>query len=101
MEVDVTRNRLGPDHERVLLLLFEIVFDMRIKAVTNNQVHSVFARHAYVDDRSLDGARGRPPFSQRHLMQRTQAQSGWPGFTALWYTATLLLTWDKTYSVCL
>ncbi len=81
LEVDVTRNRLGTDHERILLLMFEIVFDMRLKVVTEGQVHSVFARHAYVDDRSLEGARARPPFSRRHFVK---PDAGWPSFAAVW-----------------
>jgi hypothetical protein len=79
------------EHERVLLLLFEIIFDMRLKVMTSGQVHSVFAHHAYVDDRTLEGARARPPFDPRQ-MARTRQEAGWPAFASIWLNYAVVPT---------
>jgi hypothetical protein len=76
--------RTGPVHERVLLLLFEIVLDLTVRADTRGLHAAVFAESAYTDDRSLAAARARPPPDAAHLARLAAHTQTWPTFVAVW-----------------
>ena len=78
------------DIERVLLLLVERIIDRALEERTQGAVRDAFVRAAYVDDRSLEGVRGRPPFDQR-IWQAVcrQADDSWPRFMAVWLNYTV------------
>jgi len=71
------------DPERVILLLFEIAFELRTTEVTRVYGQYLFVRHAHVDDRSRIGPTSRPCYSRSELAQ-LRAQVQWPLFIAVW-----------------
>jgi hypothetical protein len=76
------------DVERMLLLLIERVIDRTVETDTNGEHPAVFARTAYVDDRSLNGPRARPPFDM-DTWHAVCSAGGWPRFMAIWLNYTV------------
>jgi hypothetical protein len=86
---DVTSNRLGVDHERVILLLFELAFNKRLAGEAQAEPF-VFSRNAYVDDRALPNpGQSRPPRSREALLTIAKRAGRWPKFVSIWQTYTV------------
>lgn len=71
------------DTERVLLLLFEICVNLVARADSNGGDVALFSDNAYVDDRTLDKGRARPPPTREGLCARAQT-TALPTFVACW-----------------
>jgi hypothetical protein len=76
------------DVERVLLLLLERIVDRSVEAGTHGDHTGPFAKTTYVDDRSLEGERGRPPFDAETWHELCRVGT-WPRFMAVWLNYTV------------
>jgi hypothetical protein len=80
--------RLGLDHERLLLLMFEFLFDRTLETQTAGASRLQFVHNAYPDDRSLPKAAARPPFDLRSWHHNCMGAT-WPRFAAVWLNYTV------------
>jgi len=87
LDSTILNNRLGVDHERIVLLLFEILFDLRLQIQSEGQCMSKFAQNSYVDDRTLERSRARPPYTRSNFQR--SVHDDWPLFGAVWYNYLL------------
>ena len=69
------------EHERLILLMFEVCFDFDC---LSSEIGAPFCAHAYVDDRSVASPGDRPPVSVKNARAAMPSKDTWPLFIAIW-----------------
>jgi hypothetical protein len=77
----VVKNQRPWESERLLLLLFEICFDIDHMA---NHGQALLCPHSYTDDRSVAAPGDRPPVSVGNARAALIPRDPWPVFVAVW-----------------